>query len=106
MIEKPEITFEEYLAYEEKACGPEGRALSPSELKYLESQFDAMDSYARRVAKFNMRSGSRFSADVRFLKFRVTKKGILVGLTLGKPHESSMLRFAVAMAGEPYYCKD
>lgn len=103
MMEKPEIIFEEYLAYEEKVCGPEGRRFLPSELKYLESQFDAMDSYARRVAKFNMRSGSRFSADVHFLKFRVTRRGILVGFTLGKPYEIAMLRHAVERAGAPYY---
>jgi len=61
------------------------------------------ESYEQKVATFNQAAGARYSAEVRFLTFRRTRKGIKVGYTLAKRHEIADLQAYVMRAGEPYY---
>lgn len=100
-----EITFEEYLYFMQKNYGFEGYVLLQSEIRHLEKEFKRMSSYEKKVMQFNIYSGMHYSCGVRFLTFRCTKNGILVGYTCGKPEEIAALRDAVGKAGEPYYCK-
>lgn len=61
------------------------------------------ESYEEKVEAFNRASGARYIAEVHFLTFRKTRKGIKVGYTLAKTHEIHALREAVENAGTPYY---
>ena len=60
--------------------------------------------YEQRVSDFNQASNSSYIADIHFLRFRKTTKGMKVDYSLGKNHEINKLRQDVEKAGHPYYC--
>ena len=60
--------------------------------------------YAEEVANFNLACGANYMADIHFLTFKKTSKGILVGYTCGKKQEIDELRVNVEKANG-YYCK-
>lgn len=72
---------------------------------WIREEVEHVETYPEQVQRFNAASGRRYSVGLHFLTFRRTSRGILVGWTIGKPEEIRELRRAVAMAGEPYYCK-
>ena len=72
---------------------------------WIRLEFEHEETYPEQVQHFNAASGTHYAPGVRFLKFRRTSRGVLVGWTAGRPEEVRQLRADVERAGEPYYCK-
>ena len=64
------------------------------------------ETYRQYCEAFNQAAGAAYIPEIHFLTFRKTKKGILVGYTVGKRAEVRELRGNVIKAGEPYYMKE
>lgn len=111
MTKKAEIGFDEYLNDYCRRYGYENSQPAADEVEHVRREYRALTNYAKRVARLNYWADASYRADIHFVTFRITKRGIKVGYTCGKPEEVRALRLAVATANanlgnEEYYMED